>query len=62
MYYRQLSKGQTAANNEAFNNVIEKFQKLNLVTKNVAEGLKTSSIWTTRSNLKDINKVILEEQ
>ena len=39
-HYRQLSKDQTAANNETVNNVIERFWKKNLITKNVAEGLK----------------------
>ena len=43
-HYRQLSKDQTAANNETVNNVIERSQKENIITKNVAEGLKTASI------------------
>ena len=47
-HYRQLSKDQTAANNETVNNVIERFQKENLITKNVAEGRKTTSPRTTR--------------
>ena len=53
-HYRQLLKHQTAANNEKVDNVIEKFQKINLinknvfqkenlVTKNVADGLKITS-------------------
>ena len=33
--YRQISKDQTAANNKAVKNVIERFQKKNLMTKNV---------------------------
>ena len=47
-HYRQLSKDQTAANNETVNNVIERFQKENLIIKNVAEGRKTTSPRTTR--------------
>ena len=42
-HYRQLSKDQTAANNETVNHIIERFPKENLITKNVAEGLKTIS-------------------
>ena len=63
-HYRQLSKDQTTGNNETVNNVTEKFQKENLVTKNVAEGLKTSSPGHLDFifNLKYINKVILEDQ
>ena len=41
--YCQLSKNQTAANNGTVNNIIERFQKENLIIKNVAEGLKTTS-------------------
>ena len=47
-HYRQLSKDQSAANSETVNNVIERFQKENLITKNVTEGLKTTSPWTPR--------------
>ena len=32
-HYRQISKDQTAANNKAVKNVIERFQKKNLMTK-----------------------------
>ena len=39
----QLSKDQTAVNNKTVNNVIERFQKENLMTNNVAKRLKTSS-------------------
>ena len=46
--YHQISKDQTAANNETVNNVIERFQKENIITKNVAEGLKTTSSRTPR--------------
>ena len=62
-HYCQLSKDQTAVNNETVNNVIEMFQKENLITKKVAEGLKTTSAHLDSIfNLKYINKVILEEQ
>ena len=47
-HYPQLSKDQTATNNEIVNNVIERFQKENLITKSVAEGLKTISPWTPK--------------
>ena len=47
-HYRQLSKYQTAADNQTVNNVIESFQKENLITKNVAKWLKTTSPWTPR--------------
>ena len=47
-HYCQLSKDQTAANDKTVNNVRERFQKENLMTKNVAEGLKTSSPRTPR--------------
>ena len=47
-HYRQLTKYQTAANNETVNNVIKRFQKENLITKNVAEGLKTTLPRTPR--------------
>ena len=47
-HYCQLSKNQTAANNETVNNVVGRFQKENLITKNVAEGLKTTSTRTPR--------------
>ena len=47
-HYCQLSKDQTAANNETVNNVVGRFQKENLITKNVAEGLKTTSTRTPR--------------
>ena len=47
-HYRQLSKDQTAANKETVNNVTERFQKENLITKNVAEGLRTTSPRTPR--------------
>ena len=50
-HYRQLSKDQAVANNETVNNVIEKFQKENLITKNVAEGLKTTSSRTPRFHI-----------
>ena len=33
--YRQISKDQTVGNNETVNNVIERFQKENLISKNV---------------------------
>ena len=36
------------SNNETVNNVIEKSQKENLITKNVVEGLKTASPRTPR--------------
>ena len=39
---------QTAGNNETVNNVTERFQKENLIIKNVVEGLKTTSPWTPR--------------
>ena len=45
---RQLSKDQTAANNETVNNVTERFQRENVITKTVAEGLKTTSPRTPR--------------
>ena len=32
-HYRQLSKNQAAANNETVSNIIESFQKENLITK-----------------------------
>ena len=48
-HYYQLSKDQTAANR---NNVIERFQKENQVTKNVVEGLKTTSPRTPRFHMK----------
>ena len=41
-HYCQLSEDQTVGNNETVNNVIERFQKENLITKNVAGGLKTT--------------------
>ena len=47
-HYCQLSKDQTAANDKTVNNVRERFQKENLMTKNVAEGLKNSSPRTPR--------------
>ena len=47
-HYRQLSKDQTAANNELANNVIERFQTENLINKNVVERLRTASPPTTR--------------
>ena len=47
-HYRQQPKDQTAANNKTVRNVIERFQKENLITKNVAEGLKTTSPRTPR--------------
>ena len=47
-YYHQLSKDQSAANNETVNNVTESFQKGNLITKNIAERLKTTSPQTPR--------------
>ena len=47
-HYRQISKNQTAADNKAVKNVIERFQKKNLMTKNLVEGLKTTSPWTPR--------------
>ena len=36
MQHRQLSKDQTAANNETVNSVRGRFQKENLITKSVA--------------------------
>ena len=47
-HYRQLLKDQTAANKETVNNVTGRFQKENLITKNVAEGLRTTSPRTPR--------------
>ena len=48
-HYRQLSEDQTAASNETVNSVIERFKRFqNLITKNVAEGLKTTSPRTPR--------------
>ena len=47
-HYHQISKDQTAANNETVINVTEKFQKESLITKNVAKGLKTTSTRTPR--------------
>ena len=47
-HYHQLSKDQTAENNETVDNVIERFQKENLITKSVAEGLKTTLPRTPR--------------
>ena len=47
-HYSQLSKDQTAANKEIVNNVTERFQNENLITKNVAEGLRTTSPRTPR--------------
>ena len=47
-HYCQLSKDQTPANNETVNNVIKNFQKENLITKNAAKGLKTTSPRTPR--------------
>ena len=47
-HYHQLSKDQTTANNETADNVIERFQKKNLIIKNVAEELKTASPRTPR--------------
>ena len=44
MQHRQLSKDQTAANNETVNSVRGRFQKENLITKSVAEELKTTSL------------------
>lgn len=49
-----LSKDQTTANNETVNNVIERFQKENLITKHVAEGLKTTSTRTPRFYIQPI--------
>ena len=63
-HYHQLSKDQTTANNETADNVIERFQKKNLIIKNVAEELKTVHLGHLDSifNLKYINKIILEDQ
>ena len=47
-HHRQLSKDHPAANNEIVNNVKERLSKENLITKNVAEGLKTTSPRTRR--------------
>ena len=48
-HYRQLPEDQTAASNETVNSVIERFKRFqNLITKNVAEGLKTTSPRTPR--------------
>ena len=44
----QLAKDQTAVNNKTVSNVIERFQKENLMTNNVAKRLKTSSPRTPR--------------
>ena len=47
-HHCQLSKDQTAANNKTVNNVTERFQKDTLITKNIAEGLKTTSSRTPK--------------
>ena len=47
-HYRQLSKCQTAANNETVKNVIKQFRKENVVTKNAPEELKTTLPWASR--------------
>ena len=47
-HYRQLSKDQTAVNKETVNNVTGRFQKENLINKNVAEGHRTTSPRTPR--------------
>ena len=53
-HYRQLSKDQTAVNNETVNNVIERFQKEKLITKNVAEKFKINSPRTPRFSTQSI--------
>ena len=53
-HYRQLSKDQTGVNNETVNNAIERFQKENLITKNVAEKFKINSPRTPRFSTQSI--------
>ena len=53
-HYCLLSKDQTTANNETVNNVIDRFQKENLITKHEAEGLKTISTRTPRFYIRPI--------
>ena len=48
-HYCQLSKDKTAANNETVNNIIERFQRENVINKNVlAKRLRGTLLWTTR--------------
>ena len=47
-HYRQLSKDHTATINETVNNFKERLSKENLIIKNLAEGLKTTSPQTCR--------------
>ena len=46
--YRQRPKDQTAANKGTVNNVMERFQKDDLITKNLVKVLKTTSPLTPR--------------
>ena len=48
VHFRQLLKDQFVANNETVNNDLERFQKENLINKNLAEGLRTTLPWTPR--------------
>ena len=41
--YRRLNHNQTATNNDTVNKIIKRFHKENLISKNIAEGLKIDS-------------------
>ena len=51
-HYRQLLKDQTTGNGETVNNVIDRSQNENLIIKNIAEGLETTSSGTRRFYIK----------
>ena len=46
--YKHLHNNPTATNNEWVHSLIRRFENENLFHKNLAEGIKTNSPWTTR--------------